>query len=160
MTNSRSNTWHDQNSSWIDFNWSSNDSSDDGITSFGSKNSSSKASVSGKRKVVPLAWKCEISHCSISKAIFGKLRDSRKNYITPIFFWFIPTRLFRIPQNQTHAEREKIWRHRGHLKKCNKGIVGITCKRVQKLFPTILWAIMQSRNLIVEPCILVKPALK
>jgi hypothetical protein len=38
-TNSRSNTWHERNSSWIDLNWSSNNFSDDGrrsIASFGS----------------------------------------------------------------------------------------------------------------------------
>jgi hypothetical protein len=107
-------TWSKQIVNW--FNWSSNDSSDDGrgsTVSFGSKNSSSKTSVVGKRKLVPLAWQCKTSHCSINKADFGKTRDSRIKS-PPIFSWFICTRLFLIPLNQIQAEREKMWRYGGH----------------------------------------------
>jgi hypothetical protein len=74
-TNSCSNAWHDRNSSWIDFSWPSNGSSDDGrgsIVSFDSKNSSSKTSVSGRRKPVPLVWQRETSHFIINKAGFAK----------------------------------------------------------------------------------------
>jgi hypothetical protein len=47
------------------------------IVSFGSNNPSSKTSVSGMRKLVPLSWQCENSHCSINKAVSGKTGDSR-----------------------------------------------------------------------------------
>jgi hypothetical protein len=72
-----------------------------------------KTSVSGKRKLVPLAWQRETSHCGINKAVFGRTRHSRiKSY--PIVYWFILRRHFLIPQNQIHAERKKIWRHGEH----------------------------------------------
>jgi hypothetical protein len=48
-------------------------------------------------------------HIAVSIKHFGKKKDSRiKSLPSPIFSLFITTRCFLSPQNQIHAEREKI----------------------------------------------------
>jgi hypothetical protein len=72
-----------------------------------SNNSSSKTSVSGKRKLVPLACQSETSHCGINKGVFGKTTDYRVKS-PPILSCVFPTRRSLIPKNQITLKRERI----------------------------------------------------
>jgi hypothetical protein len=68
---------------------------------------SSKASVSGKRKLVPIEWQRETSHCSINKAVFGKQGISELNnpQYSPDLF---PSDVFLFPKIKSTLKRGRF----------------------------------------------------